>query len=134
MEKNPKMLIGIGRAIAKAYDYSIANPEGAVRITWKTYPETASKNPDPAAAIREGIAVNQGRLSIWNSPKTGEKHGFFIEADWERLVKFLADQGILKGTMPIDRVLTNRFIADINRYDRESVVASAKKDGADNSK
>jgi NitT/TauT family transport system substrate-binding protein len=134
MEKNPKMLIGIGRAIAKAYDYSIANPEGAVRITWKTYPETASKNPDLADAIREGIAVNQGRLSICNSPKTGDKHGFFIEADWERLMKFLADQGILKGTMPIDRVLTNRFIADINRYDREAVVASAKKDGADNSK
>jgi hypothetical protein len=49
-------------------------------------------------------------------------------------VKFLADRGILKGTMPIDRVLTNDFIADINRYDREAVVASAKTDGADNSK
>lgn len=131
IEKNPKMLIGVGRAIAKAYDYSMANPEAAVRITWKTYPETASKNPDPAAAIQEGIAVNQGRLSIWNSPKAGDKHGVLIGTDWEHLVKFLADQGILKGKMPIDRVLTNDFIADINKYDRQAVIAAAKTDVAD---
>ncbi|WP_213776006.1 ABC transporter substrate-binding protein, partial [Bradyrhizobium sp. dw_78] len=46
--KDPKMLVGIARAIAKGYDYSMANPEAAVLITWKAYPEAKSKNPDAA--------------------------------------------------------------------------------------
>jgi NitT/TauT family transport system substrate-binding protein len=128
IEKNPKMLIGIGRAIAKAYDYSMANPEAAVRITWKVYPETASKNPDAAAALREGVAVNQGRLAIWNSPEVGAQHGRLVEADWENLIKFLADQKVLRATIPVDKVLTNAFIADINKYDRQSIIDAARKD------
>ncbi|HMF69256.1 MAG TPA: ABC transporter substrate-binding protein, partial [Phyllobacterium sp.] len=81
IEKNPKMLTGIARAIAKGYDFSMANPEAAVLLTWKVYPEAQSKNPDRAEAIREGIAVNQGRLSIWNSPKIGDKHGLLVASD-----------------------------------------------------
>ena len=128
IEKNPKMLTGIARAIAKGYDFSMANPEAAVLITWKVYPEAKSKNPDQAEAIREGVAVNQGRLSIWNSAKTGDKHGLLVELDWERLVKFLADQKVLPETMPVDRVLTNKFIGDINNYDRAGIISGAKRE------
>src|SRR6201996_2302802 len=56
--KNPKMLTGIARAVAKGYDYSMANPEAAVLMTWKAYPEAKSKNPDSQAALKEGVAVN----------------------------------------------------------------------------
>jgi NitT/TauT family transport system substrate-binding protein len=128
IEKNPKMLIGIARAIAKGYDFSMANPEAAVLITWKAYPEAKSKNPDQAEANREGVAVNQGRLAIWNSPKTGETHGLFIESDWERLIKFLADQKVLPEAMPVSRVLTNKFIGNINEYDRARITSEAKKE------
>jgi NitT/TauT family transport system substrate-binding protein len=59
--KDPKMLIGIARAVAKGYDYSMANPEAAVLITWKAYPEARSKNPDAVAALKEGVI---GRVSL----------------------------------------------------------------------
>ncbi len=128
IEKNPKMLTGIARAIAKGYDFSMANPEAAVLITWKVYPEAKSKNPDQAEALREGVVVNQGRLSIWNSAKVGNKHGLLIGSDWERLIKFLADQKVLPETMPVDRVLTNKFIDSINNYDRAGIISEAKKE------
>lgn len=128
IEKNPKMLVGIARALAKGYDFTMANPEAAVLITWKTYPEARSKNPDAAEALKEGIAVNQGRLAIWSSPKTGDKHGLFIEADWQRLLAFLKDQGAMPEAPPIDKVLTNQFIDQINSYDRAAVIADAKKE------
>ena len=126
IEKNPKMLVRIARALAKGYDYSMANPEAAVLITWKAYPEARSKNPDASEALKEGIAVNQGRLAIWNSEKVGAKHGLFIKADWERLLQFLKDQGAMPETPPIDKVLTNQFIDPINDYDRAGVIAAAK--------
>jgi NitT/TauT family transport system substrate-binding protein len=128
IEKNPKMLVGIARALAKGYDFSMANPEAAVLVTWKSYPEARSKNPDPAQAIAEGIAVNQGRLAIWNSQKIGAKHGLFVEADWQGLLQFLKDQGAMPDTPPIDRVFTNQFIDQINSYDRAGIIADAKKE------
>jgi NitT/TauT family transport system substrate-binding protein len=128
IEKNPKMLVGIARALAKGYDFSMANPEAAVLVTWKSYPESRSKNPDPAQAIAEGIAVNQGRLAIWNSQKIGDKHGLFVEADWQGLLQFLKDQGAMPDTPPIDRVFTNQFIDQINTYDRAGIIADAKKE------
>ena len=128
IEKNPKMLVGIARALAKGYDFSMANPEAAVLVTWKSYPEARSKNPDPAQAIAEGIAVNQGRLAIWNSQKVGAKHGLFVEADWQGLLQFLKDQGAMPDTPPIDRVFTNQFIDQINSYDRAGIIADAKKE------
>jgi NitT/TauT family transport system substrate-binding protein len=128
ISKDPKMLIGIARAIAKGYDYSMANPEAAVLITWKAYPEARSKNPDPAAALKEGVTVNQARLGIWNSPAIGDKHGTLVDADWSRLIQFFVDQKVLPAAVPVDHVITNQFINDINHYDRAGVIADAKKE------
>jgi NitT/TauT family transport system substrate-binding protein len=128
ISKNPKMLTAIARAVAKGYDYSMANPEAAVLITWKAYPEARSKNPDAAAALKEGVIVNQARLGIWNSPKIGDKHGTLVDADWSRLIQFFVDQKVLPAAVPVDHVITDQLINDINTYDRAAVIADAKKE------
>jgi NitT/TauT family transport system substrate-binding protein len=128
IEKNSAMLVGIARAVAKGYDFSMANPEAAVLMTWKSYPESRSKNPDLAQAIAEGIVVNQGRLAIWNSDKIGPKHGLFVEGDWQNLLQFLKDQGAMPDTPPLDKVFTNQLIDQINTYDRAGIIADAKKE------
>jgi NitT/TauT family transport system substrate-binding protein len=126
IKSNPKMLVGIARAIAKGYDYSMANPEAAVLITWKWNPAAKPKTPDPKEALREGVIVNQGRLSIWNSPKTGDKHGLMFPADWDRLTEFLVNQKVLPAKPAADKILTNALIDDINKYDRKKVIDEAK--------
>ncbi len=108
----------------------MANPESAVLITWKAYPEVASKNADPAAALKEGVYVNQARLAIWNSTKTGEKHGLFIADDWQKLITFFVDQKVLPAPVPVDRVVTNALIDQINTYDRGKIIVDAKADSA----
>ncbi|WP_213775972.1 hypothetical protein, partial [Bradyrhizobium sp. dw_78] len=82
------------------------------------------------AALKEGVAVNQARLGIWNSPKIGDKHGTLVDADWSRLIQFFVDQKILPAAVPVDRVITGRFIDDINAYDRASVIKAAKAEDA----
>ena len=126
--KNPKMLTGIARAVAKGYDYSMANPQAAVLITWKAYPEAKSKNPDPEAALEEGVVVNQARLGIWNSEKIGDKHGLMVKGDWERLVQFFVDQKVIPAPISVDKIITNAFIDSINQYDRPSIITDAKKE------
>jgi NitT/TauT family transport system substrate-binding protein len=126
LKTDPKMLTGIARAVAKAYDFNMANPAAAVLITWKLYPEARPHGISPEEALKEGIAVNQERLAIWNSPKTGDKHGLFVPEDWKRLVEFLVDQKVLPGPVAVDKIITNELIDAINNYDRSAVIAAAK--------
>jgi NitT/TauT family transport system substrate-binding protein len=126
IEKNPTMLAAVARAVAKGYDFSIANPEAAVLISWKLYPETKPKNVSPEEALKQGVFVNKTRLSIWNSPKTGDRHGLFIVEDWKRLVDFLVDQQVLPAPIPVDKIGTNALVDEANKYDRAAVIAAAK--------
>ena len=87
----------------------------------------ASKNPDAAAALKEGVVVNQARLGIWNSPEIGDKHGVLQAKDWERLIQFFVDQKILPAPVPVDRVITNALIDEINHYDRSKAIVVTRK-------
>ncbi|MDB5545348.1 MAG: putative exported protein [Hyphomicrobiales bacterium] len=124
--KKPEMLIGVARAVAKGYDFTVANPEAAVLITWRAYPEARVQDPDPAKALAAGVLVCMGRMAIWNTPKAGDKHGQLFPEDWQRLVQFMTDQKILPAPVSTDKVLTNELIDKINVYDRAAVVAQAK--------
>lgn len=134
MQKNPAMLVGVARAVAKGYDFTMANPQAAVLITWKAYPEARVQDPDPAKALAAGVTVNQGRMAIWNTPKTGDKHGRLFAEDWDRLVAFMVDQKIMPAPVPTDKILTNEFIDKINDYDRAAVIAQAKATSLDSLK
>src|SRR5262249_23641494 len=96
IEKDPKTIVGVARALSKAYDFTMANPAAAVQITWKMYPEAKPTGTDQQAILRDGIAVNQARMANWDSPKTKGKHGLIMKEDWENLVSFLVSQGTIK--------------------------------------
>ena len=61
IEKNPKMLAAVARAVAKGYDFSIANPEAAVLISL----EALSR--DKAQKRSAGGGASTGRLRQQNA-------------------------------------------------------------------
>ncbi len=126
IEKDPKTLVGVARALAKGYDFTMANPTAAVLITWKMFPEAKPVGTDQKAVLHDGIAVNQARMANWNSDKTNGKHGLILKDDWENLVNFLVSEGTLKKAIPNDKIFTNQFIDEINNYDRAAVIKQAK--------
>jgi NitT/TauT family transport system substrate-binding protein len=118
----PKMLAGFARAVARALDFTLANPEAAVLITWKMFPESQPKENDPDRRLRQGLKISQLRMAGWTNPATNGKHGLFLEEDWQNLNRFL----LLKPPVPTSRMFTNEFIDAINAYDREAVIHQAK--------
>lgn len=126
LQKRPRMVTGMGRALAKGYDFCIANPEAAVRIVWKSYPESRPANIPSDQALNGAVNGMMARLRIWNDPRTNDQHGLFLETSWKNLVTFLQTEKMLSQPVPLERVYTNEFIAEINRYDRLAVVAAAK--------
>ena len=70
ISKEPSVIAGFSRAVAKGYVFTMTNPEAAVRISWKVVPEAEPKTGTPEEILKGGLAVNQKRMEIWSSPKT----------------------------------------------------------------
>ncbi len=119
-------LAGFARALAMGYHFTVENPAAAVKITWKLYPEAEPKNMAPAEALIQGVAVCSARMAIWSSPKANGIDGNFVKGDWENLVGFLKDAGLLTEQVPIDRIYTTALLADINKFDRAAITKQAR--------
>ena len=115
-------MVGFERAIAKALDFTLENPEAAVLITWKAFPKSKPKENDPDKRIQQGFKISQLRMAGWTNPATNGKHGLFLEEDWKTLNRFL----LLKPPVPTSRMSINEFIDAINAYDRQAVIHQAK--------
>jgi NitT/TauT family transport system substrate-binding protein len=126
ISKEPKVIAGFSRAVAKGYVFTMANPEAAVRISWKVVPEAEPKTGTPEEILKGGLAVNQKRMEIWSSPKTNGVCGLFIPESWNELVTYLLDNGILKQRVPASRIFTNEFIKEANDFDRAAIERQAK--------
>jgi len=126
--KNPKVIAGVGRALAKGYVFNQANPEAAVRITWKRLPESKPANVPEAKALSSAIAVNQARMKIWSSADTGGKFGAFVPKDFQAVETFAKEFNLLdaKAKVDMDRIYTQKFVPDFNKFDQAAIVAQAK--------
>lgn len=122
----PKMLTGFARALAKALDFTLANPAAAVLITWKMYPESRPKETDPEKSLQQGLKISQLRMAGWTNPATNGKHGLFIEEDWKNLGDFLLQEQQISRPVPTSRMYTNAFIDEVNAYDRDAIIRQAK--------
>jgi len=120
-------VLGVGRALAKGYIFNQANPEAAIRITWKQVPTSKALNVPEDKALKNAIAVNQARMKIWVTPKTNV-WGKFIEADWQNLVAFAKQYGLVdpKADVSLASLYTEKFVPDFNKFDRDAVIAQAK--------
>jgi NitT/TauT family transport system substrate-binding protein len=124
--KEPKVIAGFARAVAKGYEFTMANPEAAVRISWKLVPEAEPKTGNPDEILKGGILVNQRRMEIWTAPRTNGVYGTFLPDTWDGLVSYLMEQGVLKQKVPTSRIFTSDFIKEANNFDRAAIQAQAK--------
>ncbi len=124
--KKPKELAGVGRALAKGFVFTQANREAAVRITWKQYPESRPRNMSEADALKNALYVNEARMKIWE-PRDGAKFGEFLKKDYENVVAFAKEYGIVPqaADVPADKLYSNKFVEEFNKFDREAVKKQA---------
>jgi NitT/TauT family transport system substrate-binding protein len=125
IKSKPQMLVGFARGLSKGIDFTLANPEAAILITWSLYPEAKPSDPDPKARLAQGMAILKPKIEGWVSPDAGGKHGLFITKDWETLGNFLLQEKQIAKPVPTSRMFTNALIDEINAYDRQAVLSQA---------
>jgi NitT/TauT family transport system substrate-binding protein len=113
--------VGFARAVNKASEYLLTNPEAGARAFLKLYPETAPRGASEADAVKSILFAAKRRIPLYRPPYPNTKMGFIREEELLTDAKF---QGLdIKDIKPI---YTNDLVDEINNYDRNKIIAEAK--------
>ena len=122
-------LIRLGRAHAKSTVFALENPEAAVRIHYKKYPEQRPSNVDDATAIalgRKNLLARLNNMRIDNMVVKRDKWGFMHEVDVNTYVDMLKKIGDVDKKLDPKTIYTNELIDEINKFDVEAVRRRAR--------
>ena len=122
-------LVRLGRAHAKATVFALENPDAAVRIHYKRYPEQRPANVDDATALslgRKNLLARLSNMRIDNMTVKRDKWGFMHEVDVNTYVNMLKKIGDVDKNLDPKAIYTNDLINDMNRFDVAEVRKRAR--------
>lgn len=120
---NPKTLVGIGRSVAKSTVFLMHNPEAAVRIHYKAYPEQMPKGVPEEQALRDGVRTLRVQMKGLQLEDKSAKWGSYPAQGWNAYLKIY---GLAEKIGDPTRFYTNDLIAEINDFDAQKVIEQAK--------
>ena len=121
------ILVGFARGVAKATVFGLANPEAAIRIHWKIYPETKPQTGDEAKALKDAMNVFNARFTLQRvDNRPDPRFGIGTLAQWDKLKSIFKDQKIIEGSVPAADFYTSALLEQINRFDRAAIAKQAK--------
>ena len=127
LAENPDALAGFARGVARAILFGATNPEAAVRIHWKAYPQTRPQTGDEAKLLKEAIHVFNARFDLQRvDTRPDKRYGIATPAQWQTLLNIYRDQKIVQGNVPAADLYTDRLIEKINAFDQAAVIRQAR--------
>ncbi|MGN9789048.1 ABC transporter substrate-binding protein [Nonomuraea sp. ZG12] len=125
LEAKKDVLERFGRAVAKAFVFSKANPEAAIRALWKLHPETRGSDPEEKA-LADGVKVLQVRLD--GQGFDDKTLGQIDEAAFTRSLDFMASAGLIKK-FPAKEIYTDAMFKAFNDFSYDDVMKQAESAG-----
>lgn len=131
VDKDPAMVIGIARGVAKATVYALANPDCARKLHWERYPATKPTGADEATLIKWDMNAQQAQLdSLSDGFKLGggKQWGAVDPAAYDRLIKFMLEAKLIDKPATAGSMIVNipGFFEKINDFDVKAIEADAK--------
>jgi hypothetical protein len=125
----PDALMRSLRAMAQGQLMSSTYPERTVEAFWKQYPDQAPRPGDREKALRENMArVNwqnhlNGTADLSRDALMTHQWGAQKAKVWARMQENLLRIGDLPRKIDPHGFINNRFVADLNPFDREKTLA-----------
>lgn len=127
LAENPDALVGFARGVAKAILFGVSNPEAAVRIHWKAYPQTKPQTGEEAKLLNEAIHVFNARFDLQRvDTRPDKRYGIATAPQWQTLLNIYRDQKIVQGSVPAADLYTDKLIEKINAFDQAAVIRQAR--------
>ncbi len=127
LKNNRDVAVRFGRAWAKASTFIFANPEAAIRIHWKIYPQTKPKGVSDAEALKQATHVLRTVLEYHGREhKKNRAWGAFSPEEWQQYIEFLVREKVIPSSFPAAQIMTNEYIDAINDFAQDKVRALAR--------
>jgi NitT/TauT family transport system substrate-binding protein len=128
IKDQPGLLIAFARAVAKATVACEVNKPACIKSFWNVYPSLKPTTIPEDEAMKSAIAVLDARYSKFTSFPEGlnGKFGVYAPGNIQSVIDTLFDSGAI-STKEIKEqsVFTNELIDEINKFDRNTVIAKA---------
>lgn len=122
-EKDPALLVGFARGVAKGTIFMINNPEATAKIFYEMFPQAVPKGQEFKDVIADTTEMLKARVPAMKL-KPGQKWGEIEPAAWAIELKFAGLEGKLHR--PITDFYTNALIDRINQFDAKAVAEQAR--------
>lgn len=131
LKDHEKAVIGFGRAWTKASIWALENPEAAIKIMWKLYPESKAGGDSEEEQMDTALAIFKARMEAVDVGQPTENHlwGKYDPKAVAHWVEFAHDNALTKSALEPDKIFTNEFADAYNDFDAAKVKADAKKAG-----
>jgi len=127
IQENPKLIEGMGRAIAKSQVACMANYEACVRAYWQIDPSSKPAAGKQEEWVRTFVAVNKRTADIGQIAKLDGRHGAYTADDWKAFVsKMKEGEQIANTDFDVSNLYTDRFVKAFNDFDLEAVRTAAR--------
>jgi NitT/TauT family transport system substrate-binding protein len=130
---HPDIVKEIGRGIAESATYLQTNPEAAIKLFWKQYPEQGIQpGQSEATALQQSQAILGSTLDEMELPSAPASHQWGTQdlATWQRQIAYDKNAGLLTKTVDPNSFFDAEFVSYYNDFDRAAIVAQAKAAGA----
>ncbi len=113
------------RAMAKSTAFAYANPELSIQLAWEVFPETRPKGKSQSQAMTEALKIVDIRKDKWfpGAWAKDQRFGAMTTDEWEAQVEFV---GLSDKIADVTPLFTNDLIDEVNRFDRNAIVAEAR--------
>lgn len=120
----PEVVAGLGRAIAKGTIWALNNPDAAMELYYRTFPDAKPQDDAGLEADRTmgHFAIQQ--VDIAPTPLTGWGH--LPEDRVQFTVDFNVRFEIIDSAEDLDLYFTNQFLEEYNRLDAEAIGEHAR--------
>ncbi|HEY7244802.1 MAG TPA: ABC transporter substrate-binding protein [Xanthobacteraceae bacterium] len=119
IEQDPKLIVAVGRAIAKGTAFCFANADACWEMVARQVPDTTRKPEFTKPLLKAVLELH--RLP----PEAQGKWGYQRPAAWQAVEDFLLDSGQLKEKVDTTKAFTNEYIAAINEFDAAKIQQQA---------
>jgi NitT/TauT family transport system substrate-binding protein len=125
LQKNRAVAVGVGRAVAKSTIFMMTNPEAAVRLHWKAFPEQMPQGIPVEQALENGVKTLRTQMETlrFQDHESVRQFGLYRP---EAVAALLDVFGWVGKVQNPAAYFSNDLIAEINAFDQEKIVQQAR--------
>lgn len=125
LQKNRATAVGVARAVAKSTIFLMTNPEAAVRLHWKAFPEQVPQGLPVEQALQNGVRTLRTQMETlsFQDHETVRQFGQYRPEAVGAVMDVFGWAGKVQNP---NSYFINDLVAEVNAFDREKIVQQAR--------